>query len=801
MAHASTIPNDRPPTMAGLLDGYVPQAGVFDEMVAADGTIRPLWQPLVERLRSLSGDEARARFDRADRYLRDAGVYYRVYGTDETSERDWPLSPVPLLIDGEEWNRLAAGLVQRAELLEAIAADIYGDNTLVRDGALPPQLIASNPEYLRPMAGVRPAGGHYLHFLAFELGRGPDGGWWVLGDRTQAPSGAGFALENRVATRRALSDVHADMNVHRLAGFFKDFRDALRAMAGGPGELVGIVTPGPHNETYFEHAYIARYLGFLLLEGEDLVVVDGQAMVRTVAGMKPIHVLWRRMDAAFMDPLAFNHASRIGTPGLADAARAGSVSLVNALGTGILETRALLAFYPRLARRLLRTDLLLPNVATWWCGQPEERRHVIDMLERMVVGPAMSTALPFEDNRATVHAGGLTESGRIALGEWLARDGPLLVGQEAVTLSTTPVRIGSRIEPRPVSLRVYAARTPAGWTLMPGGLARIGSSMDTSAIAMQRGGFAADVWVVSREMVEPVSLLPDAAAPFIRVEPGNLPSRAADNLFWLGRYTERAEDVVRALRAYHGRLDEAGTASTPLLAHMRSGLALIDIEMKAPVPQGLVTTIDSALRSAGNVRERFSPDGWLALNDLAKTSRQFAARVTEGDDTATAMTVLLRKLAGLAGLIHENMYRFTGWRFLRIGRALERAQHMSRVMGYMIHPPRQAPMPDGTLDMLLEIGDSILTHRRRYAVDTRRDTVVDLLALDPLNPRSIRFQLDEIAAELAQLPAAGPASETVHGIIATLAAYEPVQVDGMVFRQLTSDLATLSDAVAQTYLA
>ena len=791
---------------------YRPLPGIHDEMVDQEGRVRTLWRPLVDRIAGLSRVELDARTDRAQRYLSDAGVFYKVYGSAQTTERDWPLSTMPLLLSETEWSSIAEGIIQRAELLERLAADIYGENRLVREGLLPPSLIASNPEFLRPMVGVRPADGHFLHFCAFELGRGPDGRWWVLGDRTQAPSGAGFALENRVATTRAFADVSAEMHVHRLAGFFRDFRDRLRDMAAitarDPERRVAVITPGPHNETYFEHAYIARYLGFLLLQGEDLTVVDGRMMVRTVGGPKPIGVLWRRMDAAFMDPLELNQSSRIGTPGFVDALRAGSVSVVNALGTGILETRALMAFLPALSHRLLGEDLKLDNVATWWCGHERERRHVIERLEERVVGPAFSTMLAFEDAGATLHGRALNANALSAMREWLERDGEKLVGQEAVTLSTTPAFIQGELQPRPFSLRVFAARTARGWQVMHGGFARIGQSLDPTAITMQRGGSAADVWVVSERPVDAVTLLPQWATTFSRASPASLHSRAADNLFWLGRYTQRAEDEVRMLRAYHGRLAEAVRPDAPLLLHLAEEFEDIGLDIETAIPEGLIATLDSALRAAGQVRERFSPDGWLALNDLARTARAFAERVSAGDDTARAMTVLLRKLAGFAGLIHENMYRFMGWRFLKIGRALERAIHMTRLTRQLTCLGEdEASPPDGAHDMLLEIGDSVLTHRRRYTVSTRRETVIDLMALDELNPRSILFQINDIRDELEHLPGianAGtlsPLAESALRLQGDLRLCQPGDMDRAAFDRIENQIYELSNLFNRSYFS
>jgi len=783
-----------------LLSSYRPIEGVIDEMVDAAGNPRPVWKDFIAALEGLGADELKERFARADQYLRDAGVYYRVYDRDGANEREWPLAHVPLLVDEMEWADISAGLTERADLFEAICADIYGENRLVAEGLLPPGLIASSPEFLRPFVGVKPAGGHFLHFCAFDLGRGPDGRWWVLGDRMQAASGAGFALENRVATTRALSDIYGEMHVERLAGFFRRFRDALTGMAGEPAGRAAILTPGPLNETYYEHAYIARYLGIMLLEGEDLTVTNGRLMVRTVSGLRPVSVLWRRLDAAFADPLELRPDSRIGTPGLAEAIRAGSVTAVNALGSGILETRALMAFLPGIARALAGKPLALPSIATWWCGRASDRRHVLENLDRMMIGPALSTRLPFEDDEQTALGKSLQDEARAKIVAAIEADGAGFVGQEAATLSTAPVFVGGGLEPRPASLRVYLARTPEGWTVMPGGFARIGSSLDTTAIAMQRGGQAADVWVVSARPVKQETLLPDEQDGFKRSLPGTLPSRAAENLVWLGRYIERSEDTARILRAYDVRLAEASDPDMPLLVDVRKYLEPLGIDADDAVPAALIGSIDHAVYSAGQIRDRFSPDGWMALRDLQKTVHRFASDVAPGDDATRAMTVILRKLAGFSGLLGENMYRFTGWRFLEIGRRLERAIQIARSLAWLT----RQDAPDGALDMMLEIGDSVMTHRRQYA-HAGRLSLIDLLALDPLNPRSVLFQLDRLKHEIAHLPESGdrghlsPAAKDMLRIHTGLATKEPHDLSPAALETLADDMAGLYSRLAKAY--
>lgn len=795
--------NPEGPDVAALLDTYHPILGVPDELLDAKGTIRPAWQPLINHLSQLSAEDVTANFARADQYLADAGVYYRQYGDASATVRNWPLSHMPVVIAEDEWQTIAAGLTQRADLLEALAADLYGPNQLVANGHLPATLIAQSPEWLQPLVGIKPRGGHFLHFLAFEIGRGPDGTWWVLGDRTQAPSGAGFALENRVASMRSYAEIYADSHVHRLAGFFRAFREALHRLKASGSERIGILTPGTLSDTYYEHAYIARYLGMTLLEGDDLTVENGRLFVRTVSGLNPISVLWRRLDADWADPLELNENSHIGTPGMVAALRENAVTMVNALGVGVLESRALMAFLPKVARELGGEPLKLPNVATWWCGQPSELDYVRKNADKMFIGPATSTRLPFEIDGRTAMKGEFIAGDAGSLDEWLQAEGARLVGQEAVTLSTTPVYEDGKLVPRPMSLRVYLARTPSGWTVMPGGYARIGASDDPTATALRRGGSVADVWVVGPGATVEPTLLSEAHDVRVQAEPGVLPSRAADNLFWLGRYVERLEMIMRLVRAYHGRLSENPDPHAPLLEALAEQAETYGVDITEPVPQALIDAISSAVDAAAQVRDRFSHDGWMALTDLQTTANILAAAATPGDNAARTIGVLLRRVTGLSGLVRENMYRFTGWRFLSLGRSLERSIGLCAILAVF----GDDDAPTGGLDLVLEISDSTMSHRRRFSVTTIRETVVDLVALDPLNPRSIAYQLTETRDQIALLPHRealrhlSPVEKAALQVHTKLAVATPGELDTDALWALRGDILDLSQLISSHYLA
>src|SRR6201992_3636026 len=526
--------------------GYTRLPGIPDEYLTADGTPREVWTRFFDAFAELTPSDIERRFGSADRHLREAGVTYRAPG--ETADRSWPLSHLPLLIGEAEWQQLTAGIVQRAQLLEMVLSELYGDGRLIADGAVPAAAVAGSSQYLRPLCGVKPRGGRYLNLYAADVGRGPDGRWWVLGDRTQAPSGAGYALENRLVLSRAFASLYKSMNVERVAPFFEAFRDSLRGSADRDEPRIGLLTPGAFNETYFEHATLARYLGFLLVEGDDLAVSGDRVHIRTVAGLKRLDVLLRRVDSNFLDPLELDASSQLGVPGLIDVIRKNGVVVANMPGSGVLEARALLGFLPSLAQRLLGEDLKMPHIATWWCGQAGAREEVLARLDQVAIEGAYGAGVRRCPGRAPVLPTELAAADCDRLKTAIAHRGIDYVGQEMVRLSTTPVWENGKITPRPFVLRVFAAATPDGWTIMPGGFCRIADQPDARAVSMGDGVRSADVWVVSRKAVSASTLLPAVDTVRIRRIAGGPPRRAADNLFWLGRYLERAEATLRLVR-------------------------------------------------------------------------------------------------------------------------------------------------------------------------------------------------------------------------------------------------------------
>ncbi len=808
-----------------LLSGYAPLRGTPDELIGPDGRPRAHWMRFLRGLTELPEREIERRFSTCDQHIRDSGVSYRVWGDSGVdalaSERAWPLSHIPLVLPETEWNEIAAGVAQRARLMEALLADIYGPGRLFAQGVLPPAAVTGSREFLRPMHGVAPAGGRYLQFYAVDLGRGPDGRWWVLGDRTQAPSGAGYALENRVALSRAFPELYRDMNIERLAPFFQAMRAGLSSMAERTEPRICLLTPGMMSETYFEHAYLARYLGLLLVEGADLVMQQGRIHVRTIAGLKRADVILRRVDSDFADPLELNAASQLGVAGLMEAVRARSVAMANALGSGVPEANALMGFMPRLSEALISEPLLLPNVATWWCGQERERAHVLARLDEMAVAGAFERGVPGFPGDEPVVGAALGREGKARLARAIEERGVDFVGQEIAQLSTTPVWDEGRLSPRPFVLRVYAAATDDGWRVMPGGFCRISDKLDARAVSMREGVQSADVWVVSDRPVAPVTLLPTADNVRIRRIMGNLPSRAADNMFWLGRYLERAEATLRIVRCLAGQLIEAGQArdsqaqapqkladlllawgALPAKKPNVASAALASLAFHGEVEYGSARSLVSAARRAASVvRERLSPDAWQLLNSLqARVEDDVEIQLSEAEVFDRARRAL-QATAALSGLVQENMNRVAGWRFLDVGRRIERAINTCR----FVRQFSGDHTPSGDLDALLDLADCQITFRQRYFAGLAVAPVRDLVVLDPYNPRSVAFQVERLEEHLGILPALHddgmPEAQRrlVSLLAAEMAAAEAAQLDHTTILAFEQRLLSLSDAISSRY--
>jgi uncharacterized circularly permuted ATP-grasp superfamily protein/uncharacterized alpha-E superfamily protein len=761
------------PASGMVLEGYAGLDHGYDELVGQDGVLRPHWQTFAHGLDALGLDDFTQRWREAQQLIRANGVTYNVYGDPRGMDRPWQLDPIPLVIATAESEFLQRGLVQRARLLEAILADVYGPQKLLAQGLLPAELIFANPCFLRPCHGMRLPGQRHLLLAAFDVGRDPQGNVCVIGDRTQGPSGAGYALENRIVLGRMLPEIFKACNVERLALFFRTFRDTLRSLAphNRDNPRTVLLTPGPHNETYFEHAYLARYLGFTLAEGGDLTVRDQRLYLKLLDGLQPVDVLWRRLDDDFCDPLELRGDSFLGVPGLVQVVRSGNVVVANALGSGLAECPALLPYLPALCRHFLAEDLVIPSVPAFWCGEPAALDHVLANLDHMVIKaafPALRTDPIFPDTLSAAQKTELTE--RIRAKPWT------YVGQERLTLSTTPVLTEQGIVPRHVATRVYLTAHENSFLLMPGGLTRVTASAETMVVSLQKGGGSKDTWVLTEGPVSDVTLLPPAGQTVELTRAGNdLPSRAADNLFWLGRYVQRAEDLVRLLRGVLVRLTEkAGLADVPELPTLLQAVTHLTQTLPGFVGAGaagrladphdeLVSLIYQRervgslaynyrciQRASASARDRISMDMWRILSSLPPEDAFDPVNPPTLSDALDQLNQRVLILAGFGGIAMESMTRGHGWRFLDMGRKIERAVHTIGLLHRTLRTP--GPSESAVLEALLEIADSSMTYRRRYLSGVQAAAVLDLLIADESNPRSLVYQLTALREVIEQLP-------------------------------------------------
>lgn len=758
-----------------LLDDYRVRDGIYDEVFETGRRLRPFAAPLFTSLDALGRHELASRWESARRTIRDNGVTYNVYGDPAGSDRPWTLDMVPFPISAREWVRIEAGLVQRAHLLNTILADLYGPMRLVEDGTLPPSLVHGNPAFLRPCHGTEVPGGIHLHLLAVDLARSPDGEWRVLSDRAQAPSGAGYALENRIVLSRGLPEAFRECQVPQLSAFFRAHRDGLARLAPplARDPRVVLLTPGPLNETYFEHAYLARYLGFTLVEGGDLSCRDGRVFIKTLDGLQPVDVILRRLDDGYCDPLELRADSTLGVAGLVEAARAGHVTVANALGSGLIESPGIAAFFPELCRRLLGEELLLQPARSWWCGHPDELTYALEHADDLVFKRSLpgSAAPPIFGRMLTREQ---VKSLRAAL---KARPEDF-VAQREVELSVAPSWSGQAFHPRKVVLRAYVAVSGDSWVVMPGGLTRTGLDDGEPIVSMQRGGGSKDTWVVGDTPPQALSLLPPPEVRVQRESRGtDLPSRVADNLFWLGRQVERAEQTVRLLRSFVTAVTrEDMTTRTPEVEALERLLVELGVWPKGAMGAGPdLATFEATLaalfghdgeasvlrgpladirRIAMSVRDRLSLDTWRILSQLETGASLRRGRV-QVDDVLRHLNQLVTNLAAFSGMEMENMTRGYGWRFLDMGRRLERALATT---GLVRSALTVATPVTRVLASLLEIADSGMTYRRRYFAEPQLPPVLDLLLADGSNTRALAFQLSALTDHLAQLPPEGAAS-------------------------------------------
>jgi uncharacterized circularly permuted ATP-grasp superfamily protein/uncharacterized alpha-E superfamily protein len=838
-----TAPSGRLP---GLLGSYSPPDGVYDEVLTRERKLRPVFGRLLEQT-GFPGQEAfERRRGRVDRLVRESGLVYSALGDPADTTRPWRLDAMPLAFESTEWESLCQGLIQRAEVLDFILRDLYGEQTLLRDDLLPPELIHDHPDFYPPLTGFAPPG-RWLTLYAADLARAPDGQWWIFADRSDAPVGLGYTLENRLAMSQAFSGAFREGRVERLAGFFRILQQSVYSAAGvatggsipaSGSSFRGVLWgPGTNHPNHFEDSYLARYLGFDLVQAGDMVVRDRRVMLKTLGGLLPVDAVLRRVLERESDPLAINGISD-GVPGLIESLRTARVGMISPLGSGLLESQILNPFLPSVCEHALREELKLPSIATWWCGEAKERKHVRENLEKLAIRPAFRRdhRLDFPYDPA--------EGFPIDIARRLLDEQPhRIVGQERVDRGTAPIVDGDRLVAARMALRVFVVAGPDGaYQVLPGGLARCALTSRELDAGILAGKVSKDVWVLSDRPVDPITLLPPVGERLsLRRSPGLIPSRAADNLFWLGRYCERAEGQARWLRAALARYTVEGIR--PELKRLIAALSTVELladvnpatlesELLAAIfdstrEHGLASTCYHVCETATRVRERLSMDAWHVVSTISRSVLAPSATERDASDGLAQLTNVLMQVSAIGGLASESMTRTQGWRFLEIGRRLERGLTAIRITQWLLSGPqekvsrreRERQRDEGfgitaepaVIEAALEVADSWMTYRSRYLHDLQLVPALDLLLTDTTNPRSLLFQLlaiDEHTSKLpheADQPLASPARRAALSALQSVRLLDAPALSSpdlpKTLQYVALDLGNLSDELARQFLA
>ncbi|HEY3736189.1 MAG TPA: circularly permuted type 2 ATP-grasp protein [Jatrophihabitans sp.] len=782
---------------SGLFEAYVrPRldgAERWDEMVDQTLGVRDAWQSVGEALTPLDPSGLSAQARAVSDLLAAEGVTYRPYGRD--NDQPWQVDPVPMLVDETEWARIEPGLIQRTELLDLILTDLYGPRRLITERLLPPEIVYGHSGFVRAVDQLRLRSARQLFMSAADLVRGPDGQWQVVADRTQAPSGTGYTMAGRRAVSRTLPALYRDAPIRRISPFFEAMRDSLQDLAPAASDVprVVLLTSGAASETAFDQAYLASLLGVPLVEGSDLLVEDGRVWQRSIGRLAPVDVILRRVDAWFCDPLELRPDSQLGVPGLIEAARLGAVSVVNSLGSGVLENPALYPYLPKLSEALLDEELAIDSVPTWWCGDPVAMRHVLANLPSLITKPIARDVIANSRLGWELSGAELDE-----LAARIQHEPHNWVAQAAIEASVAPAVTSHGLEPLPINLRCFAVASGNTYRVMAGGMSRVSPNPSARIVLPRQGAAVKDIWVLSSAPTGPIG--EDAA----RLRHGRVAAavspRVAETLFWLGRYAERAEDVSRLIAVADNlaRDEHAGRDANVI----RAGSIMLSsvFQVCAPWPplaDGAAPTADALfslvsdpsrvgslahdlrrVRELANIsRDQLSIDTWIALRDLDDVVASMSHPVRIGADLGQAMTRVRAALMAFAGLAAESMVRDSGWHFLDAGRRIERSLQLSRLLEACLVPAPARGVAGLVQEAALTAAESIITHRRRYPAGSGADTVLELLLIDRGNPRSLTFQLDLLGRDLRHIPEPvadhNPSAEQLTALIARVDGLDP----------------------------
>ncbi len=762
-----------------LFEHYSSIQEFYDEFLDADGSPRPNWKTFFQSFSKLGNEEIMSRNQDMLRLLKENGVTYNIYDDPAGLNRPWKLDLLPFLINKEEWQKIESGLIQRARLLDLILKDIYGSQELIKLGLLPMELVYNHAGFLRQCRGIEQPGQHRLIFYAADIARSADGKIWIVNDRTQAPSGSGYALENRMAMARILPEFFNGLKVRRLSTYFNALRNALTEIAPGKNAnpRIVILTPGPSNETYFEHSYLASFLGYSLVQGNDLMVKDNYVWLKTLSGLEKVDVILRRVDDVYCDPLELREDSQLGVPGLLHVLRCGNVSIANPLGSSVLENPGLMPFLNNIARHLLGEDLIMPTIASWWCGQAEERAYVMENIPSLVIKKIYK-----DFTRSTsVDGSSLTAKQVAELREQIKAHPSIYVGQEKINFSSTPSLVNGKVEPRNALFRSFLVSNNEGYIAMTGGLTRTTASLGNFIISNQQGGISKDTWIISPEPGRILNVRRELERSYMTSHSGALPSHTAENLFWVGRYTERVLGNARFLRTVmqfiaegNNLLSDNDTQSEQnllmSLTHFTTtypGFTGDEDDEKFANPWKELRDILSDEKRTGSlgynlslfkkavysVRDHWSTDTWRVLRSIEEEWTHMAAVAHTGHHRMlSALDNLITSMVAFIGLNRESISREQGWVMLDTGRKMEQSLLLITMLLATLVKKHDDQTEYDLQESILVSNESLVNYRYKYRAHIQLPLVLDLMLLDPNNPRSLVYQLDRLKAYLSQLP-------------------------------------------------